>query len=472
MNLRPFQKQFIRRALDPGIDTAALSLPRGNGKSWLAAHLLERCLTPEDSLHVAGSEYLLCAGSIEQARLVYRFIRANLEPKGGYRFIDSATRIGITHLKSFTRLRILSSNGKTAMGIVGCPLLVADEPGSWEVTGGSLMFDAITTAMGKPGSPLKVIYIGTLAPASSGWWHDLIQRGSHGSVYVQSLQGQPARWDQWPEIRRCNPLTAIDANFRRKLLEERDEARADSRLKARFLSFRLNVPTADESELLLTVDDLKLMFREVPARKGRPIVSVDLGAGRAWSAAVAIFEGGRIEAMALAPGIPGLDEQEKRDRVPPGTYVALAQKGLLIVADEFMVPPPTMLWDAIRDRWGLPVGIVCDRFQLSQLTQAVAGQVPIAPRATRWSESSEDIKSLRSLTRDGPFAAEEESRPLLAASLSVARVKNDDAGGTRLVKMGAGNTARDDVAAALVLAAGKYQRINRKERTPQHAVVG
>ena len=174
--------------------------------------------------------------------LVYRFIRANLEPKGGYRFIDSATRIGITHTKTFTKLRVLSSNGKTAMGIVGCPLLVADEPGSWEVTGGTLMHDAITTAQGKPGSPMKVVYIGTLAPASSGWWHDLVQRGTHGSVYVQSLQGQPEKWDQWQEIRRCNPLTAIDPDLRRKLLEERDEGRRDSRLKARFLSFRLNVP--------------------------------------------------------------------------------------------------------------------------------------------------------------------------------------------------------------------------------------
>ena len=472
IQLRQFQKQFVARALADGIDTACLSLPRGNGKSWLAGHLLERCLTPGDGLHVAGSEYLLCAGSIEQARLVYRFIRANLEPKGGYRFVDSATRIGITHLKSFTRLRVLSSNGRTAMGIVGAPLLVADEPGSWEVTGGSLMHDAITTAQGKPGSPLKVIYIGTLAPASSGWWHDLVQRGTHGSTYVQSLQGQPEKWDQWPEIRRCNPLSAIDAGFRKKLLEERDEGRADSRLKARFMSYRLNVPTADESELLLTVDDLKLMFREVPERQGRPIVSIDLGAGRAWSAAVAIFEGGRIEAMAVCPGVPALDEQEKRDRVPPGTYVRLAERGLLEVADGLMVPPPELLWDAIKSKWGLPMGIVCDRFQLSQLRQAVGGEVPIAPRQTRWSESSEDIKALRGLTRDGPFAAEEESRPLLAASLSVARVKNDDAGGTRLVKRGFNNEARDDVAAALVLAAGKYQRLSGQDHTPRHAVVG
>ena len=163
--LRGFQKRFIRGALAPGIDVAALSVPRGNGKSWLAAHILQRCLTPGDELFVKGSEYLLCAGSIEQARLCFRFIRAELEPTGQYRFLDSSTRIGIAHKASNTRLRILSSNGKTAMGIVGCPLLVADEPGSWEVNGGTLMYDAIVTALGKPNSPMRTVFIGTLAPS-------------------------------------------------------------------------------------------------------------------------------------------------------------------------------------------------------------------------------------------------------------------------------------------------------------------
>ena len=174
--LRGFQKRFIRGALAPGIDVAALSLARGNGKSWLAAHLLQRALTPGDELFVSGSEVLLCSGSIEQSRLCFRFIRAELEPSGEYRFLDSSTRIGITHKASNTRLRVLSSNGKTAMGIVGCPLLVADEPGSWEVVGGTLMYDAIITALGKPASPMKAIFIGTLAPAMSGWWHDLVKR--------------------------------------------------------------------------------------------------------------------------------------------------------------------------------------------------------------------------------------------------------------------------------------------------------
>ena len=68
----------------------------------------------------------------------------------------------------------------------------------------------------------------------------------------------------------------------------------DSRLKARFLSYRLNRPSGDESEVLLTVGDWeKVTAREVPERQGRPIVGVDLGGGRAWSAAVALVESQR-----------------------------------------------------------------------------------------------------------------------------------------------------------------------------------
>ena len=80
-----FQRRFVRAATRPGVDTAALSIPRGNGKTALAGHVLARGLTPGDPLHVAGAEYLLCAGSVDQARLCFRFVRAALEPSGLYR---------------------------------------------------------------------------------------------------------------------------------------------------------------------------------------------------------------------------------------------------------------------------------------------------------------------------------------------------------------------------------------------------
>ena len=401
----------------------------------------------------------MCAASIEQARLVYRFIRAELEETGEYSFIDSTTRIGITHKASNTRLRVLSSNGKTAMGIVNCPLLVADEPGSWETNGGTLMYDAITTALGKPNSPMRTVFIGTLAPAMSGWWHDLIADGSVDTTYVQALQGKVEAWDTWAEIRRCNPLTSISGDFRKRLLVERDAARVDSRLKGRFLSYRLNRPSGDESEVLLTVGEWEsVRAREVPERVGRPIVGVDLGGGRAWSAAVAVWGNGRVEARAVAPGIPDLDEQERRDRVPAGTYSKLYDMGQLEIAEGLKVQPPAVLWSMIMETWGKPLMVVLDRFRLAEFEDAVKRGARLEPRVSRWSESSFDIRALRQMALDGPMAVDEGSQALIATSLSQAMVKSDDAGNTRLVKKGNNNTSRDDVAQGLVLAAGALAR--------------
>ena len=464
MRLRAFQRRFIKAALAPGIDTAALSLPRGNGKSALAGYLVTRILSPDDALFRAGTESVLCAASIEQARIVFRFARADLEPTGEFRFLDSHTRIGITHKATNTKLRVIGSNGKTAMGLVGCPWAICDEPGAWEVNGGTLLHDAIETAKGKPGSPLRALYIGTLAPATGGWWHDLVDDGTHGTSYVQALQGDPKKWDQWPEIRRCNPLVAVDANFRRKLLEERDKARADTRVKARFLSYRLNVPSGDEASMLLTVDDWqRVTARPVPEREGRPIVGVDLGAGRAWSAAVGVWRSGRVEALAVAPGIPDLAAQEKRDRVPRGTYRVLAENGSLRVAEGLRVQPPGDLVRAVRGAWGRPEVIVCDRFRLADLQDVVNG-IPVVPRVSRWISSSEDIRAVRKLAKDGPLSCAESSRALLTASLASTVVKMDDAGNVRLVKKGTNNTGRDDVGAALVLAAGALSRTPKPRR--------
>ena len=64
--------------------------------------------------------------------------------------------------------------------------------------------------------------------------------------------------------------------------------------------------------------DRDYLAREAPPREGKPIVAIDLGAGRAWSAAVALWENGRTEALAVAPGLPDITAQEKRDRVPGG----------------------------------------------------------------------------------------------------------------------------------------------------------
>ena len=110
--LRRFQRDFLKAVDNPAYDTVALSGPRGLGKTFIAARVLARCLTPGDPLHQPGKEYILGAASLPQARLTYAMIRAELEPRGGYRWIDSATRLGATHVPTNTKLRAISSNAE------------------------------------------------------------------------------------------------------------------------------------------------------------------------------------------------------------------------------------------------------------------------------------------------------------------------------------------------------------------------
>ena len=456
-----YQKRFLKAVDDRRYRTVAASWARGGGKTTCAGRVVARALTPGDPLFVAGGEVVLFAGSIEQCRLTYRQSLAFLEPRlDDYRLVDSATRVAITHKATRTRLKAVGSNPKTSLGLVGVPLAIIDEPGALHTVGGAALWDAVRTAQGKVGSPLKVILTGTLAPSAPGsWWPMMVERGTQGSTCVQLLQGRRDRWDSWREIVRVNPLARHHREFAEVLREERDAARQDTRLKASFLSFRLNIPTADEDEYLLMVEDYeRAEARPVGDRSGSPIVGLDLGGNRAWSAAVALWPSGRCEALAVAPGVPDLEAQERRDRAPGGVYRELACAGRLMVAEGLRVPPVDLLWHAVTEAWGVPSLVVCDRFRLGELEDVVLGACLVEPRVTRWSECAYDIRALRKMATDGPLSIERDSRLLIAASLMFAKVKNDDAGNVRLVKRGSNNTARDDVAAALTLAAGAWAR--------------
>ena len=217
----------------------------------------------------------------------------------------------------------------------------------------------------------------------------------------------------------------------------------------------------------------RTLTRKVPNPQGKPIVGIDLGGGRAWSAASAIWQNGRCESLAVAPGIPSLAEQEKRDKVPAGTYQRIKNLG---VAEGKRVPPVGLIVREIYERWGRPARIICDRFRLAELQDEIGRAGPfIEARQARWSEASEDIRALRKMAADGPLSVEEGSRSILQASLSVAQVKNDDQGSVRLVKKNANNCARDDAAQALVLAAGGWDRASRKTANPpayESSIVG
>lgn len=148
-------------------------------------------------MFVAGAESHIVSASIGQSRrATFKLLRDALTDDSDYAINDSVNVCAVTHKATGTRVSVMAANGKTAMGLVRTPWVLIDEPGAHEINGGSLTWDAIRYAMGKPGSPLRAIIAGTLAPLATSpghWFFDLVNAGSVRRVHVVALRGGPSR---------------------------------------------------------------------------------------------------------------------------------------------------------------------------------------------------------------------------------------------------------------------------------------
>ncbi len=456
--LLPFQSAFcaaICRQDNPP-DIAALSVPRGNGKSWLCGAMVARSLTPGDHLFEPAVENVLVAALRPQAGIVLDFARAALGESDAYRWRAD----GVVHKETRTRVRVISSDSRRALGLgANVRIVIADEPGAWSPTAGRRLWDAITTALGKRRT--TVVAVGTLAPAPltgpASWWPSFVASGSTDGRHVSLLQADPETWTDFDEVLRVNPVAAINPHLRRTLEREHAAALSSERAARPFRQYRLNIPgePVDTQPLVTAAEWARVCARPVPACEGHPTIGVDLGGSRSWSAACAVWPSGRVESWALAPGVPSLAEQEREDQVPEGAYVELVRSGGLAVDDGHAVPDIGLLLSRIWD-WE-PTVLVSDPYRAAELHQSVAGRVRIIERARGGGESTSNVQALRARLLDTAAGVTEASRALLGAAFAQTALVIDATGTTKVTKTRA-RRSRDDAAAALLLAAGELAR--------------
>lgn len=456
----PFHARWIKASFHPDTQIAALSCPRGSAKTWIAGQLAALAMRPGSPTWESGIETLVVSASLEQSRILLGFVREALaDVAGNYRWLDSGQRLQVTHEATGTKLRVLSSSGKRAMGLSQFSTIYADEPASWESRGGALMWDALRQSLGKrPGQRLALI--GTRAPAEAGsWWPDLLDGGSGPGIHVEALTApDSAPWDAWRTVQKVNPLLMVNPSLRRTVLMERDAARKNPTLRRSYEAYRLNRQIDVTKEVLVEVADWRAVERRpVPPRAGRPVVGLDLGAERSWSAAWCLWMNGRSESYALCPGIPDLATRERQDAMPVGLYRRLHDDGVLLVDKGLRVSRPKVLIDHLVKVGISPQVLFCDRFLEGSLRDAVAGRWQVIPRQTRWSEGTEDIAGFRRLVMDGPLSVVPECRALVRVGLSQAAVHSDAKGNAGIEKARHGRS-RDDVAVAGVLAGGAVAR--------------
>ena len=456
--LLPFQSSFVRAVCrqDNPPDVSALSCPRGSGKSWLAGRLVARSITPGDPLFEAATENILVAASRAQAGITLEFLREALGEAEGYRW----SKDGVIHVKSRARVRVISSDSRRALGLgAHVRLIVCEEPASWPPTSGRRLWDAMLTSLGK--RKTQIIAIGTLAPAPvtgpASWWPSFVASGSGDGRHVSLLQADPEKWTDFDEVLKCNPVAAINPHLRRTLEREHAAALSSERAARPFKQYRLNLPgdPVDTQPLITSSEWQRVVERQVPAVDGAPIIGIDLGGTRSWSAACAIWPSGRIAAWALAPGLPSLSEQEAADQVAPDTYVSLARTGGLGVDEGQHVPSIDRLLARVWS-WK-PQVIVCDPFRVAELNQVVAGRARITERARGGGESTSNVQSLRSLLLDSNSGVTTSSRELIGSAFVQTSLTIDASGITKVTKS-RGKRSRDDASAALLLAAGEMAR--------------
>ena len=315
------------------------------------------------------------------------------------------------------------------------------------------------TSLGK--RKTQIIVVGTLAPAPltgpASWWPQFVAEGSGDGRHVALLQADPEKWTDFDEVLRVNPVAAINPYLKQTLEREHRAALASERAARTFKQFRLNIPgdPVESQPLITTAEWARVCARAVPACEGKPVIGIDLGGNRSWSAAAAIWPSGRIEAWALAPGTPSLAEQEHADHVADDSYSELVRSGGLAVDGTRAVPSVELLLARV---WAWePASIVSDPYRAPELHQVVSGRARVVERARGGGDTTPNIQALRSLLLDSNAGVTEKSRAILGAAWLQTNLVISPDGLTKVTKIDQ-RRSRDDAAAALLLAAGERSR--------------
>ncbi len=158
----PWQRDFVRGAFAPGVQSAALSVARGNGKTALLSGIA--CATLDGPLMVPRGETIIVASSFEQSRIAFEHVVAfmgdKLDDRKRWKVWDTAQQCRIEDRVTGAKVVCVASDPRRAHG--RAPVLVlADEPAQWPETTGERMVAALRTAAGKqPHS--RFVALGTL----------------------------------------------------------------------------------------------------------------------------------------------------------------------------------------------------------------------------------------------------------------------------------------------------------------------
>ena len=466
----PWQERFIRGCFQPKkrVQTAALSVARGNGKttvvSWLAAAVLF------GPLHRRNAKVVVACASFEQGGTIHKAV-CDLLPDRFNRerwSIWDSNRLRIRCKETGAELQVLSFSPGATHGIMGATLLLLDEVAQWPHTQRDKMFNALETTLGKsPGC--KLIALGTRPSSKDNPFSKLIDGQAD---YVLEYRSRAAKqWYKPSAIKTANPSLAHFPSLAAAIHREAIQARSDVARLAAFRAYRLNQGTSEvelRSAVLTANTYAKLETDKQPPVGNAYILGLDLSGGHALTACAAVYDDGYVDGFACWPAAVDLKARGQRDQVD---YAAMVRAGDLLLADGPVVNVETVLHEAFA-KWGRPDAIVSDYYRLTELEHHAdvlgyskdAGNLIL--RRMGWGDGAEDLRLFRRACAAGQLRFRR--CMVMRQSFAAARTVSDASGNEKLAKENERETrGKDDLAAAIVIAVAEGLR---QETAPQMPV--
>ncbi len=465
----PWQRRFLRGAFGDGVQTAALSISRGNGKTAFLAGVAVMSLI--GALRVPRGETILVASSFEQSRIAFEHVLSYMRPvlnadkSKRWRTWDTSQQSRLEDRLTGARVRCIGSDPRRAHGLAPT-LVLADEPAQWAPNTAEAMVAALETSAGKqPHS--RFIALGTRPVGEEHWFSRLLAGSAdYAQTHAAEATDPPFQRRTWAK---ANPSLKHMPDLLDAIKREAKRAHTDPSVLAAFRALRLNLGTADtvESVLLDATVWQDMEAHEVDAQ-GAYVLGLDLGTSGAQSAASAYFMAtGALDTFAVFPEIPTLAERGLSDGVG-ALYTRCAERGELLTAGEYVSDVRALLAESLR-RWGRPVAITCDRWREAELREHLGAiNFPLASLVVRgmgYKDGADDVRRFRAACLDGQVHPRRSL--LLRSAMAQARVVTDTAGNAKLAKGVEGGRrlrARDDAVAAAILAVAEGSRMPVAQR--------
>lgn len=350
---------------------------RKNGKSLLAAGLIEQCTYNDDEY---GAKTFCVAPKIEQANIVYNAFWQSVQLDSELARITKSRKSDIYVKKNNSSVQKLAFNARKSDGF-NPHLVVADEISSWPGDQGIKQFEVMTSAIGSREQPL-VVAITTAGYVHDGIYDELFNRATRMLLgdsketrllpFIYQIDDID-KWNDINELQKANPNLGVslkvDYLLEQIAIAEGSLSKA-TEFKAKFCNLKQN-----SSQAWLSAQTVEKAcgsaLKLEDFRHSYCVAGIDLSQSVDLCACTAVIEKeGELYVFAqfFLPA-EKIEEATERDGVPYNIYL---ERGLLKASGEnFIDYNDCFNWykSLVEEYEILPLKVGYDRYSAQYLVQ-------------------------------------------------------------------------------------------------------